>query len=187
MLDSKPQASTKLKKQAQKRRGAKRSGILRLTGAAQRLADVEKSLDNMARAIEQGIVNLTTKRRMDELTAQKTDLEVRIAREEIQAQILTKDQVKFWLSKMSTLNLAEQDNKQRIIDTFINSIYVHDDRIIVNFNCREGSEVIPLQLNKSSSFLQVLGEQAFRPSQMALLSHCHKDTSIKVTDGTQKN
>ena len=51
----------------------------------------------MARAIGQGIINPTTKRRMDELTAQKTDLEVKIAREEIQSQILTGDQVKFWL------------------------------------------------------------------------------------------
>ena len=122
------------------------------------LENVEKSLENTARAIEQGIINPTTKRRMDELTAQKTDLEVEIAREEIQSKILTKDQATFWISKMVNLNLAEQDKKQRIIDTFINSIYVHDDRLIVNFNCREGSEVVPLQLNKTRSFLQVVGE-----------------------------
>lgn len=112
------------------------------------LGEVEKSLENMARAIEQGIINPTTKKRMDELTAQKTDLEVKIAREEIQAQILTSEQVKFWLSKMIDLNLSNQDNRLRIIDTFINSIYVHDDRVIINFNCREESEVIPLQLNQ---------------------------------------
>ena len=122
------------------------------------LQEVEKSLENMARAIEQGIINPTTKKRMDELTAQKTDLEVKIAREEIQTQILTREQVKFWLSKMIDLNLASQDNKQRIIDTFVNSIYVHDDRVIINFNCREESEVVPLQLNKNCSFLQGPGE-----------------------------
>lgn len=61
--------------------------------------------------------------------------------EEIQTQILTREQVKFWLSKMIDLKLASQDNKQRIIDTFVNSIYVHDDRVIINFNCREESEV----------------------------------------------
>lgn len=112
------------------------------------LEEVEKSLENMARAIEQGIINPTTKKRMDELTAQKTDLEVKIAREEIQAQILTSEQVKFWLSKMIDLNLSSQDNRLRIIDTFVNSIYVHDDRVIINFNCREESEVVPLQLNQ---------------------------------------
>ena len=122
------------------------------------LQEVEKSLENMARAIEQGIINPTTKRRMDELTEQKTDLEVRIAREEIQEQILTKEQIEFWLSKMVSLDLASQDNKQRIIDTFVNSIYVYDDKAVINFNCREESEVVPLQLNQNCLFLQGLGE-----------------------------
>ena len=48
------------------------------------LADVEKSLANVMSAIEQGIITSTTKKRMSELEAQKTDLEVRITREEIQ-------------------------------------------------------------------------------------------------------
>ncbi len=59
------------------------------------LGEIEKSLSNVMVAIEQGIINPTTKKRMDELTEQKTDLEVKIAREEIQAQILTREQVKF--------------------------------------------------------------------------------------------
>ncbi len=48
---------------------------------------------------------------------QKTDLEVKIAREEIQAQILTREKVKFWLSDMIDLNPSSQDNQQHIIDT----------------------------------------------------------------------
>lgn len=46
------------------------------------------------------IINPTTKKRMDELTVRKTATEVRIAREEIQEQILTKEQIEFRLSKM---------------------------------------------------------------------------------------
>ncbi len=59
------------------------------------MAEGEKSLENMARAIEQGIINPTTKKHMDDLTEQKADLEVKIAREEIQEQILTREQVEF--------------------------------------------------------------------------------------------
>ncbi len=122
------------------------------------LADVEKSLSNVMAAIEQGIINPTTKSRMDELTSQKSELEVKIAREEIQEQILTKEQIVFWLSKMVSLDLANQDNKQRIIDTFVNSIYVYDDKAVINFNCREESEVIPLKLSTYVSDLKGLGE-----------------------------
>ena len=124
------------------------------------LAEVERSLSNVMAAIEQGIINPTTKRRMDELTEQKTDIEVRIAREEIQEQILTKEQIEFWLSKMVSLDLASQDSKQRIIDTFVNSIYVYDDKAVINFNCREESETIPLKLSTYVSDLRGLGEPA---------------------------
>ena len=83
---------------------------------------------------------------------------MKIAREEIQKQILTKDQIEFWLSKMITLDLATSDNRQRIIDTFVNSIYIYDDRAVINFNCREESETVPLQLSTYVSDLQGLGE-----------------------------
>ncbi len=49
------------------------------------------------------------------------------------------------------------DNRQQIIDTFINSIYVYDDKMVVNFNCREDSETIPLKLMKIGSDLEILG------------------------------
>lgn len=55
------------------------------------LAEVEKSLANIMTAIEQGIITSTTKRRLAELEDMKTDLEVKIAREEIQSQILTRE------------------------------------------------------------------------------------------------
>ncbi len=61
---------------------------------------------------------------------------------------------------MVSLDLASQDNKQRIIDTFVNSIYVHDDRVIINFNCREESETIPLKLSTYVSDLRGSGEPA---------------------------
>ena len=88
----------------------------------------------------------------------QTDLEVKIAREEIQTQILTKEQVEFWLKNMKRLDLSNTDNKQRVINTFVNSIYVNDDKYVVNFNCREESEVIPRDLEGDVSSLSILGE-----------------------------
>ena len=87
----------------------------------------------------------------------QTDLEVKIAREEIQTQILTKEQVEFWLKNMKSLDLSNIDNKQRVINTFVNSIYVYDDKYVVNFNCREESEVIPRNLKGDVSPLTILG------------------------------
>ena len=122
------------------------------------LAEVEKSIANLLSAIEQGIITSATKNRMAELESLKIDLEVKIAREEIQTQILTKDQVKFWLKNMEKLDLASIDNRQRIINTFVNSIYVYEDRFEVNFNCREGFETIPLDIERFVSRLEIVGE-----------------------------
>lgn len=138
------------------------------------LADVEKSLANVMAAIEQGIITSTTKKRLAELETLKTDLEVKIAKEEIQSQILTREQVEFWLKNMEKLNLANADNRQRIINTFINSIYVHDDKFVVNFNCREESEVIPRDLEGDVSSLTILGEQNWTNTNK------HGDTDLFV-------
>lgn len=125
------------------------------------LSDIEKSIENVMTAIEQGIITPTTKKRLSELEAMRTDIEVKIAKEEIQEQALTKEHVVCWLTNMTKLDLMNEDNRQRIIDTFINSIYVYDDKMVVNFNCREDSETIPLELMKIGSDLEILGAPSF--------------------------
>lgn len=122
------------------------------------LAEVEKSLGNVMNAIERGIITSTTKNRMKELEDLKTDIKVKIAREEIQAQVLTKEQATFWLQRMADFDLTDNDNKQRIVYTFINSIYLYDDRLVINFNCRENPKTIPLELSVFGSDFNLLGE-----------------------------
>ena len=109
-------------------------------------------------AIEQCMLTPTTKRRLTELEELRTDLEVKIAKEEIQTNILSKEQIVFWLNNLQKLNLATTSNRQRIINTFVNSIYVHDDKYVVNFNCREESETIPLDIKGDVSPIDTLGE-----------------------------
>lgn len=124
------------------------------------LNNIEKSIDNVMTAIEKGIITPTTKKRLNELETIKADIEIKIAKEEIQDQTLTKEHIIYWLTNMKKLDLMNEDNKQIIIDTFINSIYVYDDKMVVNFNCREGSETIPLELMSVSSDLLMLGSPA---------------------------
>lgn len=121
------------------------------------LAEVEKSLGNVMAAIEQGIITPTTKNRMAELEEQKKEIEIKIAKEQINTQMLTKDQIVFWLTKMTRLDLAQDSNKQRIVDTFVNSVYVHEDRAVINMNCCDEEEVIPFEA-ENGSYLSMVGE-----------------------------
>ena len=101
------------------------------------LADIEKGIENMLNAMQAGILTKSTKKRLDELEAQKEKLELDIMREQIQTEILTKDQIIFWLRKSKELDLTNDDNKRILIDTFISSINAYDDKLVVCFNTRE--------------------------------------------------
>lgn len=101
------------------------------------LADIEKGIENMLNAMQAGILTKSTKKRLDELEAQKEKLELDIMREQIQTEILTKDQIIFRLRKSKELDLTNDDNKRILIDTFISSINAYDDKLVVCFNTCE--------------------------------------------------
>lgn len=46
--------------------------------------------------------------------------------------------------KTPKLDLTTQEGKQRLIDGFINAIYVYDDRITFTYNYKDGTETITL-------------------------------------------
>lgn len=121
------------------------------------LAEVEKGLDNLITAMQMGMLTKSTKKRLDELEEQKERLEADILKEEIQQDILTKGQVIAWLKSMKRLDLSVDDNKRRLVDTFVNSVYLYNDRVVISFNCRERASKIALSKEACSSCAR-LGE-----------------------------
>ena len=45
---------------------------------------------------------------------------------------------------MSTMGLSKQSHSQRLIDTFVNRIYLNDDKLIITFNHKDGAQTITL-------------------------------------------
>lgn len=108
----------------------------------QQLADVEKRIDNLMNAIEQGIILETTKGRLTALEKQKNDLEIAILQETIKKPYLTKEQIRFGIEKFKTLDPSTVDGKRELIDCFINSIYVYDDKLVLTFNYKDGTRTV---------------------------------------------
>lgn len=108
------------------------------------LAETEKAINNMINAIEQGIITASTKERLQELEQTKENLQINLAREEIKKPLLEKDQIKFWLLKFRKLDMSKEDDKQILIDNFLNSIYLYDDRIIFIFNYKTEAQTVNL-------------------------------------------
>ena len=106
------------------------------------LSDVEKSIDNMLNAIQQGIFIKSTKERLEELEQQKSDLSVRIMQEEMVKPPIVKDKIVFCLTRFHKLDTTNLEHRKRLVDSFINAIYLFNDRIVFTFNYKDGSRTI---------------------------------------------
>ena len=56
----------------------------------------------------------------------------------------TKEQVVSWISRFKYGNVDDPQYQKQIIDTFINSIYVFDDKLVFTYNFKDGTETITL-------------------------------------------
>ena len=91
------------------------------------LNEVGKRLSNIMNAIEQGIIFDTTKERFAELEKEKKELEITILQEKIKKPFLTKEQILFGIETFKKLDVKTHEGRQKLIDGFINAIYVYDD------------------------------------------------------------
>ncbi len=105
-------------------------------------AETQKGIDNLVNAIQQGIITPSTKERLEELEKQKNELSVQIIKEEMAKPTLTRDQIIFWFHRFRKYNVKRLDHRRRLIDSFVNSIYLYDDKMIINFNYKEGSKTV---------------------------------------------
>ena len=114
----------------------------RLPVLKDQLRDTEKRLANLLEAIEQGILTPTTKQRLDELEARKEALNTSILEEELKKPVLTREWMRFWFEKFRRGDMRDMEHQRQIIDTFVNSVYVFDDRVVLNFNFTDDSKTI---------------------------------------------
>ena len=104
------------------------------------LQETEKALKNLLAAIEAGIFTPTTKSRLEELEERKANLQQGIAAAQIQPPKLTRDQLLFIFEKYQGRNVSDPDFMRDVIETFINKIYVYDDKIRLLFNFSDDKE-----------------------------------------------
>ena len=55
---------------------------------------------------------------------------------------ITKDDILAYLIKYRKLNMKQLDHRRRLIDSFVNAIYLFDDYLVITFNYKEGTKTI---------------------------------------------
>lgn len=108
------------------------------------LAACEKAIDNMLNAIQQGIITASTKERLEQLETQRQELKLSILQVQMTKPRYTKEQIVSWINRFKYGSADDPQYQKQIIDTFINSIYVFDDKIVFTYNFQDGTEPITL-------------------------------------------
>ena len=114
------------------------------------LAEVEKAINNMLNAIEQGIITPMTKKRLDALEEKHRNIETDIVKEKMRRPQLTAEQIRFWFERMREFDITALEQRKRLIDTFVNAIFVYKDRIVFTFNYKRDAKTVLFSDLKSS-------------------------------------
>ncbi len=109
------------------------------------LAETESSVGNILKAIEQGIFTPSTKQRLDELEARKEEILANIQTAELQKPKLTREQMTAWFEQFHHGDPANRDFQKRLIDTFVNAVYVFDDKLVLTYSYQHGMQTISLE------------------------------------------
>ena len=79
------------------------------------LSDVEKGIENMLNAIQMGILTPSTK-----------------------------EQIIAWIEQFRYENKESVEYQKRVIDSFVNAVYVFDDKLVLTYNFKGGTQTIGL-------------------------------------------
>ena len=130
------------------------------------LKEINKSVDNIVKAIEDGIYTSSTKERLQALEKSRDETELLIAKEEIKKPLLSKEDVVTWFCELRKLNIESLAARKCLIDIFINSIVVYENELQILFNYRDGTETVPVELLICSDI------KSYFPPEKALRKKC---------------
>ena len=77
-----------------------------------------------------------------ELENRRDELENRLACEKLAKPKVSAEFMTFWLHRFRKLDVRQQSHRKMLIDTFINAIFLYDDKMVITFNYKEGTKTI---------------------------------------------
>ena len=117
----------------------------------EQLKQKEKEIENIVTAVQKGYATEILLKRLSDLEREQKEITDAIAKEQLKAPIFTQDHFKMALYNFRKIDISTQNGKRKIIDTFINSIYLYDDYIKIVYNANGKEEIVPLEELESST------------------------------------
>ena len=87
----------------------------------------------------------------------KKDVELQIIQEEMKRPMLAREDIVYWICRFRTLDISKLEERRRLIDSFVNSVTIFDDYILITFNYKEGQTRVSFKDIESSDLSSVGG------------------------------
>ncbi len=117
----------------------RRNGV-KVVSATENISDGPEGIN----AIQQGILTNSTKERLEELEKLREDLKASILQAELDRPKYSREDIIEWISRFKYGDPSNKEYQRQIIDIFLNSIYVFDDRLVFTYNYKNGTQTVSL-------------------------------------------
>lgn len=108
-------------------------------------ADIRKLVDALTTIPDAGRSVLYDK--IERIGAAKADMEIDLAKLRVLSDVRYKQEdVEAWIRSMCQGDLMDINFRRRLIDVFINSVYLFDDRIVIVYNIKNGKQVSGIEV-----------------------------------------
>lgn len=123
----------------------------RIKNLAIQLKSTKDIVHNICSAIAQGVVTSSTKQMLEEAETKRDLLELQIAQEKvIEKHPVTREQMLCWLDQFKGGSPEDPEYRRKLIDTFVNSVFVYDDKLIITYNYSGDDRKVELSLLEAS-------------------------------------
>ena len=145
-----------------------------LIGLREQLSENQRAIKNIMKAIEAGIITASTKNRLEELETEGSRLENAISVEESYLTHVERDFVVFWMEQFRDGNIESAAFRRKVIDSFVNAVYLYDDHIRIAFNFSGKGAAVESELVTDAEAIAG-AEGSFKLSNRPPSLHAKKD------------
>ena len=121
-----------------------------LDGLRSRRKQCEKAIDNLVAALETGAVSPTIAARIRDREDELENIKLAIAEQELVQEKFDEKQILYYLSNITKGDRSDIKYAQGLVDTFINSVYVYDDKVVICYKFTgDGSKITIEDIEKA--------------------------------------
>ena len=154
------------------------------------LKENETAIANLIKAIETGKAVDVLSEQIEKRQAERSELEIQLAKEKMSRPVLTQDEVLFFLERFKSGNANDITFRTALIDTFVDRIYLYDGeepRAEIYCNASDKHINCPINEHNSSSMEQLARRERLERPALCLEGRCsillsYRRVSMKVLE-----